>query len=76
MPKQVMLYNQHIAVEKGTEIDGPASEKEGAPVVREMFTIILTDKSYGDQIRISFTKDVRDDIVKQLTGGIVLSGGI
>jgi len=72
----VILYNQHIAIEKGTEIDGPASDQAGAPVVREMFTIILTDKSYGDQIRISITKETRDDIVKQLTGGIVLSGGI
>ena len=40
----------------------------------EIWTFIFTDKSYGDQIRIGFPQEVRDDIVKQLMGGIILPG--
>ena len=76
MPKAVTLVNQHIKVEKGTDIDGPASDESGAPVVHEMFTLVFTDRSYGDQIRISFTKETRDQIIKDLMGGIVLGGAI
>lgn len=76
MPKIMTLVNQHIAVEKGTEIDGPASEQSGAPVVQEMYTIVYTDRTYGDQIRVSFPKEVRDEVVKNLMGGIVLGGAI
>ena len=73
MPKMTQLYNQHIAVEKGQEIDAKNSDENG-PVVMEIWTFIFTDKSYGDQIRIGFPQEVRDDIVKQLMGGIILPG--
>lgn len=73
MPKMVQLYNQHIGVEKGSEID-PQSSTEDVPVVNEIWTLVFTDKSYGDQIRIGFPKEARDDIVKNLMGGIVLPG--
>lgn len=74
MPKVVTLVNQHISVEKGSEIDAQASEQSGAPVVQEMYTIVLTDRTYADQIRISFNKETRDEVVKNLMGGIVLGG--
>ena len=73
MPKMTQLYNQHISVEKGQEIDAQNSDENG-PVVIEIWTMIFTDKSYGDQLRVGFPKEVRDDIVKQLMGGIVLPG--
>lgn len=75
MPKRIDLYNQHIDVQKTMELDPGASEVEGAPVTAEKWTLSFTDKTYGDQIRISFNKQVRDEVVKMLTGGIVLAGG-
>ena len=53
MPKMTQLYNQHIAVEKGQEIDAQNSDENG-PVVIEIWTMIFTDKSYGDQLRVGF----------------------
>jgi hypothetical protein len=73
MPKQVVLYNQHIHVEKSTEIDPDQSTDEG-PVVVEIWTLTLTDKGYGDQIKISFPKAARDELVRGLMGGVVLPG--
>lgn len=73
MAKQTILYNQHIAVEKSSEIDPNQSNEEG-PVVVEIWTFVFTDKGYGDEIRISFPKAARDDIVKGLMGGVVLPG--
>lgn len=73
MPKVMHLHNQHIGVEKGSEIDAQESN-EGGPVVKEMWTIVLSDRSYHDQYRISFGKEARDQIVKDLMGGIVLPG--
>ncbi len=75
MPKRTTLHNQHLAVEKGTEIDQQASEEAGAPIVVETWTIVMSDRTYGDQFAITFRKDVRDAIVRDLTGGIVLAGG-
>lgn len=71
MPKITHLVNQHIAVEHGQDLE----EENGSPVIHEAWTIVLTDRTYGDQIRIKFRKDTRDIIVKDLTGGIVLAGG-
>lgn len=75
MPKLISLHNQHIAVEKGTELE-PDTSADGEPVVHEIWTLIFNDRSYGDQIRISFRKDVRDQVVKDLMGGVILPGTI
>lgn len=73
MPKMTQLFNQHIAVEKGQEIDAKNSDENG-PVIVEIWTLVFTDKSYGDQIRIGFPQEARDSIVKDLMGGIILPG--
>ena len=73
MPKMIQLYNQHIKVEKGQEIDAQNSDENG-PIVIDIWTLIFTDKSYGDQIRIGFPQEARDEIVKELLGGIILPG--
>ena len=73
MPKVVTLHNQHIAVEKGSEIDAQASTDD-TPVIKEMWTLVFSDRTYQDQIRISFGKDARDQVIKDLMGGIVLPG--
>lgn len=75
MPKLTFLSNQHITVEKGQEVDQSAVSANGAPVLVDTWTIVFTDKTYGDQIRITFRKETRDEVVRLLTGGIVLAGG-
>lgn len=74
MPKSTSLHNQHIQVEKGQEVD-PQSAGNGGVVMKENWTIILSDRVYGDQFRVTIDKDTRNEIVQQLTGGIVLAGG-
>lgn len=74
MPKVIHLMNQNVHVEKGTELDSSASEAEGAPVVQETWTLVMADKTYGDQFRLTFGKELRDKLVKDMMGGIVLAG--
>jgi hypothetical protein len=58
---------------KGTEIDAP--EGNGEPRQVDVWTLVFTDRQSGDQFRIAFREDTRDELVRQLTGGIVLAGG-
>lgn len=68
----VTLVGQHLAAEKGTDM---RPGENGDPEVFDMWTIVMTDRGTGDQHRISFTRDTRDELIRQLTGGIVLAGG-
>lgn len=70
MPVVKILSGYHIQAVKGAE---PDSQNGGAPV--DVWMLALTDSVTGDQIRISFRRDTRDELVRQLTGGIVLAGG-
>ena len=74
IPKDIRLYNQHIAATKEQELD-PKSSTPDQPVVRDIWTLVFTDKTYGDRILISFPRETRDELVNQLTSGIVLAGG-
>jgi hypothetical protein len=62
--KIIELRNQSIQASKNT---GPDNA--------EVFRLMLTDKGTGDVTWLAFGKDVRDELVRQLTGGIVLAGG-
>ena len=75
MPRHVIFTNQHIGVERGSELDDDESNKQGSPVSVDTWTIVFTDRSYGDQIKVSFRKEARDALVRQLTGGVILAGG-
>jgi hypothetical protein len=75
MPKAIALVNQHIGVERGSELDSEESEKSGAPVSVDTWTIVYTDRTYGDSIRVTFRREARDALVRQLTGGVILAGG-
>ena len=70
------LANQSIGVVKGTRL---ASQEEMAsdPQTEQIDTweLVFLDRDSGDRIQIAFEREVRDDIVRQLTGGIVLAGG-
>lgn len=68
MPIIQMLVGYHLQAVKGSEPD-----TDGTPV--DVWTLALTNMETRDQIRIQFRQDARDELVRQLTGGIVLAGG-
>jgi len=71
MPKDIRLFNQAIKAEQGEEQD-----PDSAPgTMRDCWTIAFIDKTYGDRMMITFTRETRDDLVRQLTDGRVLNGG-
>ena len=70
MPTISNLVGWQIQAVKGSE---PDNQNGGAPV--DVWTLMFQDVQTGDQIRIGFRRDVRDEIVRQLTGGVVLAGG-
>lgn len=73
MPKIVTLTNQHIAVQKRTEprkVEG----SDGVEMV-EVWTLVLTDRVTQERLLLGIERDARDNLVKDLTDGIVLAGG-
>jgi hypothetical protein len=76
MPRLEILSDFHMAAEKGQETDvvkGSNGDEQLETV--EIWTIVLSDRRTGDQIRIAFRREARDELVRQLTGGVVLAGG-
>jgi hypothetical protein len=74
VPRVEQLVGYHIGVTEGKELDSE-EQGNGGPVVVKVWSLVFTDRQSGDQIRIAFRQDTRDEIVRQLTGGIVLAGG-
>lgn len=76
MPRREILSDFHIAAVKGQETDVVKGEngEEDLEVV-PVWTLALTDRQSGDQIFLSFRREARDELVRQLTGGVVLAGG-
>lgn len=73
MPTYTNLVGWHMAVTKSREVDEP--EDGASPEVVDVWALVLTDYQTRDQIRIAFRRDTRDELVRQLTDGIVLAGG-
>ena len=73
MPRVINLVGWHLGVSKGRELDEPTDG--AAPEVVDVWTLVLTDYQSRDQIHIAFRRDTRDELVRQLTDGIVLAGG-
>jgi hypothetical protein len=73
MPRTEILDGFQMAIEKAQTVEAHEAEN-GEPVVVPLWTLILTDRRSGDQIRISFKEDTRDVMVRQLTG-VVMPGG-
>lgn len=71
MPRLEILNGFHMQAIKTTE---PESDGDGLESV-DVWTLVLSDRQTGDQIRLSFRRDARDELVRQLTGGVVLAGG-
>jgi len=72
MPRVEILDNYHMAAMKGMEVD---ENRDGEASAVETWMLVLTDRASRDQIRISFRREARDELVRQLTGGVVLAGG-
>lgn len=72
MPRVEQLVGFHIAAVKGQETDEPTP---GELETVETWTLILTDRQTQDQIQIAFRREARDELVRQLTSGVVLAGG-
>lgn len=73
MPKITALVGQHIGVRKDTKIvEAEGEEPEMVPT----WTLVLTDRVTADQFSIEMNRETRDDVVRQLTEGIVLAGGV
>jgi hypothetical protein len=72
MPQVSQLVNYHMQAVKGSELD---EGDNGSPGMVDVWMLVFTDRGSQDQIRISFRKDARDEIVRQLTGGVILAGG-
>lgn len=68
MPRVETLVNFHMGAVKGVD-----QEQDGS--FTDTWTLIFTDRATGDQIHIAFRREARDELVRQLTGGVVLAGG-
>jgi hypothetical protein len=72
MAEIVTLTNQHVQVVKTRE-PTPTSD-DGVEIV-DFWTLVMTDRHTGKQIKLALGREARDDVVRQFTDGIVLAGG-
>ena len=76
MPRVEILSNFHIQAVKSQETDITRGEDGSEQLeVADTWTLILIDRESKDQIQIAFRREARDELVRQLTGGVVLAGG-
>jgi hypothetical protein len=76
LPRVEILSNFHIRAVKSQETDVVRGEDGSEQLeVADIWTLVLTDRESQDQIQIAFRRDARDELVRQLTGGVVLAGG-
>lgn len=76
VPRVEILSDFHIQAVKGQETDVVKDEDGDESLeVAEVWTLVLTDRQSRDQIRIAFRREARDELVRQLTSGVVLAGG-
>lgn len=71
MPRVETLVDFHMQAAKGSEVEENGDE---ATLV-DVWELIFTDRASRDQIRIRFRREARDELVRQMTGGVVLAGG-
>jgi hypothetical protein len=78
--QHVKLLNQHMGVRHDRVPEQPQpgtvlGPDDPPPPLRDLWTLVLTDRALGNTVEITFDRETRDDLVRQLTGGIVLAGG-
>jgi len=69
------LQNQAIRAEKGQVVGPPSRDNGDEPTFQDVWKIELTDRNTGDVTWFVMNEELKDEIVRQLTGGIVLAGG-
>ena len=75
------LDDRMFQISVGHEKQPVTSSSDGGDTVevemQDLWTILLTEQSppTGNQYVISFGRETRDEMVRVLTGGIVLAGG-
>jgi hypothetical protein len=67
MPRDVTLTQQNLSIERSRDVNPETGELE------PIWTIVCIDTVTGDVTRIVFATEVRDFVVKGLTGGIVIA---
>jgi hypothetical protein len=72
VPTTTYLTAHSIDVEKGTEL---VEREEGETTAEEKWSLVFQDRVTGSVIRYAFNRETRDELVRRLTGGIVLHGG-
>lgn len=72
MPTTTFLTGHSIDVEKGTEL---VERESGETTAEEKWSLVFQCRVTGNVIRYSFNRETRDELVRRLTGGIVLHGG-
>jgi len=73
MPRDIVLRGNSVRVSRGMLPVAPGSN--GEPQVAQRWVLTYIDAQTGDTIRFAFDDEVRDYIVRELTGGVVLAGG-
>lgn len=65
------LAGWNVNAVKGTEVD----EKGAETTAVETWTLVFQEHGTGDRILFAMRREARDELVRQLTGGLVLAGG-
>lgn len=59
-------------VKQRTPTVGPNGEVE----IAEVWAFVMQEMGSGNQIVFGFGEDIKEEFIKQLTGGIIIAGGI
>jgi hypothetical protein len=54
----------------------PQMTPDGNVEIKEMWAFVMVEQGTGDQIIFGFGEDIKEVFVKQLTGGIIIAGGL
>jgi len=54
----------------------PTMGENGEVEIKEVWAFVMQEGGTGNQIVFGFGEEVKDEFVKQLTGGIIIAGGI
>lgn len=73
MAKHTNLVGWDIGARKAAKL--VEAGENGEPATEEMWQILLIERGTNDRITFEMNRVVRDELVRQLTGGIVLAGG-
>lgn len=68
--KITTLVGHAIGVEEGREPESSDSSENVS-----IWTLVLIDAQTGDQTRIGFRDNIRVDLIRMLTSGIVVANG-